>query len=57
MVFVSADIKKCKENVISTWGRGGFHKFLVLGQLNGSLQTKKNHQNICALGCTITNLN
>jgi len=56
MVFVSTNIKKCKKNVISIWGRGGFHKFLVVGQLNSSLQNR-NHQNICALECDITNLN
>jgi hypothetical protein len=49
--------------MIFAWGgeRGFFIMFLVIGQPNGPLQKKmkerkKNHQNICALGCTTTNL-
>jgi hypothetical protein len=38
-------------------GRGArdFIILLVLGQSNGPLP-KKNHKNICVLGCTTTNL-
>jgi hypothetical protein len=35
--------------MISPWGEGRFHKFLVMGQPNGSLQQKK-IKNICVLG-------
>jgi len=32
------------KNVIFTWGKTNFRLFLVIGQSNGPLQEKKNHQ-------------
>jgi hypothetical protein len=42
-------------NVIFTWGRGGFHN--VFGDTTTKWPIeKKNHQNICVLGCITTSL-
>jgi hypothetical protein len=44
-------VKQCKKCDFLL-GEEGFHKFLVIGQPNDSLQNLKTHQNICALNAS-----
>jgi hypothetical protein len=49
----------CVKQYKCTWGGGGFHNEFDDGPTKWStiifLKRKKNHQNICALGCTTIN--